>query len=183
MSGKYNIKKIVVGGTQPTNTGTVINPTQTINNPVNTVNLGSYKFKYCGPDIVQNFTVKQVEIISSSTEGDFTVGGDLFNCSGTTYTNKVDPCDPTSGVTISGIVTFLPNPTIQPVSDDTVNLGTTTKRFRDINTISGTSTVWTSTNVVNTPNLNLGLDSDNNSRIITADNSVIQDDIINGGTF
>lgn len=139
--------------------------------------------KYCGPNIVQTFTVKKTEVTTGSVEGDFTVGGDLFNCSGTTYTNIIEPCDPLSGVTISGIVTFLPNPTIQPVSDDTVNLGTTIKRFRDINTVSGTSTVWTSTQEVNTPNLNLGLDGDNNSRIITANNSVIQNDILFGGNY
>jgi len=59
----------------------------------------------------------------------------------------------------------------------------TGKRFRSINTLSGGSTVWTSTYRVNTPNLDLGLDSSGNTRIITADSSVIQDDLLFGGTF
>jgi len=57
------------------------------------------------------------------------------------------------------------------------------KRFRDINTVSGTTTVWTSTIKVYTPELDLGLDSLGNQRTITANNSVIQNDILNGGIF
>jgi hypothetical protein len=72
---------------------------------------------------------------------------------------------------------------IIPDVDGTRDLGLPNRRFRDVNTISGTSTVWTSTQVVNTPNLNLGLDADGNQRNITADSSVIQDDILNGGNF
>ena len=70
-----------------------------------------------------------------------------------------------------------------PTIDGNHNLGTPIKRFRDINTISGTSTVWTSTSSVITPNLDLGLDSLSNPRIITANNSIIQNDILNGGQF
>jgi hypothetical protein len=64
-----------------------------------------------------------------------------------------------------------------------VNLGTPSRRFRDVNTVSGTSTVWTSTNQVITPNLNLGLDGLGNQRTITANNSVIQNDILDGDTY
>lgn len=67
--------------------------------------------------------------------------------------------------------------------DSTFNLGTPLKRFRNINTVSGTSTTWSSTNCVITPNLHLGLDSNQNQRIITANNSVIQDDQLNNGTY
>ena len=70
-----------------------------------------------------------------------------------------------------------------PISDNLINIGTPTMRFRDVNTVSGTSTTWTSTNSVITPNLNLGLDSSGNTRTITANNSVIQDDILFGGGF
>ncbi len=70
-----------------------------------------------------------------------------------------------------------------PVTDNTINIGTPLKRFRDINTVSGTTTVWTATTSVYTPNLDLGLDSLGNSRIITANNSIIQDDTLNGGAF
>jgi len=80
-----------------------------------------------------------------------------------------------TGLTTSGDFT--------PTIDGNHNLGTPIKRFRDINTISGTSTVWTSTSSVITPNLDLGLDSLSNPRIITANNSIIQNDILNGGQF
>ena len=72
---------------------------------------------------------------------------------------------------------------ITPVNDNVINLGTQIKRFRDINTLSGTTTVWTSTIKIYTPELDLGLDNLGNQRIITANNSVIQNDTLNGGTF
>lgn len=72
---------------------------------------------------------------------------------------------------------------IVPISNDTIDLGNPTTRFRDINTLSGTSTYWTSTITVNTPQVDLGLDGLGNSRIITANNSVIQNDILNGGNY
>ena len=72
---------------------------------------------------------------------------------------------------------------LEPISDNTLNIGTTLKRFRDINTVSGTSSVWSSTISLTTPNLILGLDSSGNTRIITANNSIIQDDSLNGGLY
>lgn len=70
-----------------------------------------------------------------------------------------------------------------PNIDGAIDLGTPIKRFRDINTVSGTSTVWTSTTSVTTAALILGLDSSGNTRTITANNSVIQDDILFGGVY
>ena len=103
------------------------------------------------------------------------------NCSGFT-TNLIISCsgDTSIGLSNDNII-FSGN--VIPVVTDTYNVGTPIRRFRDINTISGTSTVWTSTVQVITPNLNLGLDSLGNSRIITADNSIIQQDILNGGNY
>lgn len=72
---------------------------------------------------------------------------------------------------------------IIPNIDNTINLGTTLKRFRDINTVSGTTSYWTSTIKVISPELDLGLDSLGNSRIITANNSIIQNDVLKGGTY
>ena len=97
-------------------------------------------------------------------------------------TNLIFSCDGSKTFTFDG-TTITPHKDIIPISDGVINIGTQVKRFRDVNTISGTSTVWTSTNVVNTPNLNLGVDSDGNQRIITANNSVIVDDILFGGTY
>jgi hypothetical protein len=64
-----------------------------------------------------------------------------------------------------------------------IDVGSTSKRFRDINTVSGTSTVWTSSIKVNTPTLDLGNDYQGNLRQITADNSIIQNDTLLGGTY
>jgi hypothetical protein len=72
---------------------------------------------------------------------------------------------------------------IIPDTDNTIDLGSPIRRFRDINTVSGASTVWTATTHVYTPELRLGLDSSGNTRNITADNSIIQDDCLNGGTY
>jgi len=97
-------------------------------------------------------------------------------------TNLIFSCDGSKTFTFSG-GTITPYKDIIPQNDGEINIGTPIRRFRDVNTISGTSTVWTSTNVVNTPNLNLGLDSTGEPRIITANNSVIQDDILLGGGY
>jgi len=142
----------------------------------------------CNAEIVKYYVVQPPgggTNITGST-GNFYVGGDLFVCnpSGSTiFTNFIEPCDPNSGVTISNITTFYPNGDILPTTDNTINLGSTSRRFRDVNTVSGTSTVWTSTNQVITPNLNLGLDSLGNQRTITANNSVIQNDILDGDIY
>jgi hypothetical protein len=72
---------------------------------------------------------------------------------------------------------------IIPVTDDTINLGSSIQRFRQINTVSGMSTVWTSTTSVTTAMLDLGLDSGGNLRQITANNSIIQNDILDGDIY
>ena len=136
--------------------------------------------KNCGPDLVKYIVVQPSGGSTSGSTGDFTVGQDLYVCSGTTFTDVIDPC--TTSVTINSNFSVFQNETL-PTSDGTKDLGSPTRRFRDINTISGTSTVWTSTDRVITPNLDLGQDSLSNPRVITADNSIIQDDILNGGSF
>jgi hypothetical protein len=97
--------------------------------------------------------------ITPSTDGTVDLGGEL------TVTDVRYTGASTTGLTTPWTSTF------------------TGQRFRSINTVSGGSTVWTSTYSVNTPNLDLGLDSSGNTRIITADSSVIQDDLLFGGTF
>lgn len=80
----------------------------------------------------------------------------------------------TSGITTSG--------DIIPTIDNTFNIGTPLKRFREVNTVSGTSSYWTSTTVSATT-INLGLDSSGNTRTITADNSILKNDCLEGGTY
>lgn len=98
------------------------------------------------------------------------------------YTNEVISCSGDSVVFLSSGETVF-NTSIKPLIDGTIDVGTPLKRFRDINTISGTTTVWNATISVTTPTLNLGLDSLSNLRIINADNSIVQDDTLNGGIF
>lgn len=103
------------------------------------------------------------------------------NCSGLT-TNRIISCSGNTSISLElNDVSFSGN--VVPLVTDNLSVGTPSRRFRDINTISGTSTVWTSTIVVNTPSLNLGLDGQGESRIINADNSIIQFDILNGGSY
>ena len=97
-------------------------------------------------------------------------------------TNTIVSCSGDSIINLSSGYTEF-NKDITPKTDASVNIGNPIKRFRDINTVSGTSTVWTSTIKINTPILDLGLDNQSNLRQITADNSIIQDDFLNGGTY
>ena len=64
-----------------------------------------------------------------------------------------------------------------------INLGSPVRRFRDINTVSGTSSYWVATVKVISPQLDLGNDSLGNPRVVTADSSIIQNDILNGGNY
>lgn len=106
-----------------------------------------------------------------TTSSTFTGGSG--NCITELYVENLYDC--VSGITLHG--------DIIPVIDNTINLGTPIKRFRDINTVSGTTSVWTATTKIYTPELDLGLDNLGNQRTITANNSVIQNDTLNGGTF
>jgi len=98
------------------------------------------------------------------------------------YTDLVISCSGDSEIHLSSGETIF-NTSINPIIDATIDVGIPARRFRDINTVSGTSSVWTSTIKVNTPMLDLGLDSQSNLRQITANNSIIEDDFLNGGNF
>lgn len=160
--------------------------------------------RHCGPDIVKYF------VVEPSTGGSITGSTtDFFVCSGTTFLKTISGCTDSvnlndtifynsgevffngvitacTGVHTSNIYGCSPitiHDHLLPVTDGDLDLGSSIRRFRDVNTISGTSTVWTSTNRVITPEVDLGLDSLNNNRIITADNSIIQNDALNGGSY
>lgn len=103
--------------------------------------------------------------------GSFTGGSG--NCVTELYVEEIFSCN--TGVTIHN--DFIPS------SDNTIDLGATITRFRNINTVNGYGTIWSATTRVYTPELDLGLDGDGNSRKIDANNSIIQDDTLLGGTF
>jgi hypothetical protein len=101
-----------------------------------------------------------------------------------------------SGITTNQINSYSGNSTIElstdeilinqsliPKVDNQIDIGTPIRRFRNINTVSGSTTYWTSTIEVETGQLNLGNDSQGNTRIITANNSVIQSDTLFGGGY
>lgn len=100
-------------------------------------------------------------------------------CGDGLVTNIITPCEDI--LKISGDTEFHGN--ITPNIDVSRDIGTTNKRFREINTFKGNSTLWVSTQEINTPNLNLGLDSNDDNRTITANNSIIRDDTLLGGTY
>jgi len=98
------------------------------------------------------------------------------------FTNEIVSCDSDSQISLlSGETVF--STSILPLIDSTIDFGVPIRRFRNINTVSGTSTVWTSTLKIITPILDLGIDSSGYTRQITADNSVIAYDELNGGNY
>jgi len=98
------------------------------------------------------------------------------------YTNSIISCSGDAEIILSSGQTIF-NASIIPLLDSVIDLGVPLQRFRNINTVSGTSSIWSSTISVTTPLLDLGLDTLGNPRQITADNSIIQDDFLNGGDY
>jgi hypothetical protein len=123
-------------------------------------------------DINETFIIEPLELS----------GGTVVSACTAVYTNTVISCSGDSQINLfSGYTEF--NTNLIPEIDATIDAGIPTKRFRDINTVNGTSSVWNSTIKVNTPMLDLGYDSLGNLRQITANNSIIQNDTLLGGTY
>jgi len=133
-----------------------------------------------GINFISSWTANTIEGISGETSS--TAAWKKFNpastitatCYNQIITKELLGCD-LSGITLSSDIT--------PNSDNNINLGTPIRRFREINTVSGTTTIWSATTKIYTPEIDLGIDSSGNTRTITADNSVIQNDELFGGTF
>lgn len=124
-------------------------------------------------DINETFIIESV--------GDAAVFTAITACT-EVVTNLVVSCSGDSKIQLSSGETIF-NTTITPSSDSTIDIGTPPKRFRNINTVSGTSTVWQATIRIKTPKLDLGLDSNGENREINADNSIIKDDTLLGGSY
>lgn len=107
----------------------------------------------------------------------------ITDTSGGTFSVTVDIM---SGLTINGQLTadtINATTSILPTQDITVNIGTPTNRFREVNTYSGTSTIWSATTIIYSPTLDLGLDSLGNSRILNANSSLLNNDVLLGGNY
>jgi len=132
----------------------------------------------CGPN-----SINKTIIIQPAT---LTGGTPIISACTTVYTDAISAC--TSAVTINGGAVFGPaevtlHKDLVPPVDGTVSIGRPNTRFRELNALSGEVSLWSATTRVVTPELDLGLDSDNISRVITADNSIIKFDCLNGGTY
>jgi len=128
----------------------------------------------CSPsDINQTFIIEPQSL---------TGGTPVISACTAIYTDAIISCTGNAEILLSTGQTIF-NTSIVPTIDGTIDLGVIVNRFRNINTISGTSTVWTSTTSITTAALELGIDSSGNTRTITANNSVIQDDILLGGIY
>ena len=140
---------------------------------------------FCGGgDITKIYVVEPVEngIVGSLTADtitvldDLIVNGDIFNCdSGSTiYFNNIAAC---SGDTINV------ESSLTPAIDNGVDVGTPFRRYREVNTVNGMSSIWASTIRVVTPEVTLGYDSGGELRILNANSSILQNDLINGGSY
>lgn len=124
------------------------------------------------PNINETFII-DLEAASGGTSCDI-VANMIQSCSGTT----------TIELTASDIII---DSDLKPINDNAIDLGSQIKRFRAINTVSGSSTVWTSTNAnitnLSTTNINFGYDTSGNDRIATADTLILVDDTLACGFY
>lgn len=97
-------------------------------------------------------------------------------------TNRLASCSGDTEILLTDGNTVFNN-NIIPTIDNNIIIGSPIKRFRELNSVSGNTSVWVAQTRVETPILNLGIDSSGNTRQITANNSVIQDDVLFGGVF
>lgn len=107
---------------------------------------------------------------------------DIVSACTSLYTNAIVSCSGDTEILLTSGATIF-NTDLVPITPDTISIGQPANRFRELNVVSGTTSIWTVSTRVNTPEINLGLDSSGNTRIITANNSIIQDDILFGGGF
>lgn len=113
-------------------------------------------------------------IVSNLTADTITVNGDIYNCgTGSTIVNTIEACD--------DVITIASD--IVPPSDGLISLGRPIRRFREVNTVSGMTSIWAASTRVVTPEVSLGYDSQGELRILTANSSLLQNDNLLGGTY
>ena len=129
---------------------------------------------HCNPsDINQTFIIEPQSI---------TGGTPVISACTAVYTNSIESCSGDTIIQLSSGATIF-NTNLIPDSDATIDIGSSTNRFRMVNSVSGMSTYWTASTRMTTAMLDLGVDSSGNTRQITANNSIIQNDTLLGGTY
>lgn len=138
---------------------------------------------FCGGgDITKIYVVEPAQTVvlaitaGTIVTGSLTVEDDFYNCStgSTAFFNTISACtDNTINVGSS----------LTPIVDNSVDVGTPLRRYREVNTVNGMSTIWASTVRVITPEVTLGYDSAGELRILNANSSILQNDVINGGSY
>lgn len=140
--------------------------TSIFNGSISATTISGDTFFSGGTDL---FTIIENVATSVIVSGSSFSGNTSGSCIGDLFISNLYGCSP---ITL--------HDDLVPTTDNNVNLGTPIKRFRAINTVSGTSTVWSSTTSVTTPKVDLGLDSGGFSRILTANSSVLNNDTLDG---
>lgn len=116
------------------------------------------------------------------------ISGDtiIYSACSAFYTNNIVSCDSISSIYLGDIYVEINVPLV-PNTDNTLDIGLINKRFRSINTVSGSSTYWTSQNgtinSLSASTINLGLDLSNNERILTAETVILGNDTLISGFF
>jgi hypothetical protein len=132
---------------------------------------------------ITGFTYDNSNNLSIERNDDVSFNVNISEFSGITINGILSACTGINTSNLYGCSPITIHDDLLPLNDGSSDLGTPIKRFRDINTISGTSTVWTSTSKITTPEIDLGVDSSGNTRLITADNSIINNDVLYGGVY
>lgn len=141
-------------------------------------------------DINQTFIIEPLSV---------TGGTPTFSACSAVFTNEIISCSGDTQIMLStGNIIFNGDlytdndltasninvgSSILPTQDNMVNIGTSLNRFREINVYSGVTSIWSATTIVHSPILDLGLDSMGNPRILTANSSVLDSDILLGGGY
>lgn len=125
--------------------------------------------------IYKTFIFKPIEYTGDTTS---------FSACTSIHTNEVVSCSGDSKVQL-GAGEIRINNDLLPKVDNTTSVGSKQKRFRAINTYSGTASVWTGEVRVVTPTVELVNPDPNstNDREITYDSSVLNGDTLSGGTY
>lgn len=129
----------------------------------------------------KKYSIRETFIIDQSGNA----GSGTTSCE-LTVTNLLQSCSGDTTISMeSGAIVV--SSTIIPETDNTSDLGITSRRFRQLNSISGTSTYWSTQSLdasnIRTNMIDLGTDSQNNLRILNADSSVLANDTVVGGSY